>query len=690
MLGKQNKGNFVNMLNQSPLHLLAMESHCIRAEWMEARITALLNQGFALFDSDVNGCNPYHIACICFNARFLMSALGIDKSFVKNLNRVDNAIMSPLDYLKQYWRKTSKLCLIHMCVDVIREPLLNYLSLPDHHIARMDETVKIMKSDPIYCTIADCFVYEMHTSRLSSIPEKLKDIRFDQRSIQLLFDSKGGVLKHKQASCQEDIVTVLGLLHCIGQEMGKHDDSFLCSPELKGSILENTKCGGLDEIDVTLKLVNFTQQFTAELVEIEGRGLHGDINVRNNCQRRRNFHCVQLCCNFWLTLMQSFRTKAVQEYLHKNFICIDNCHRKNGFTGTLYVRCGSRAASDYHTKGKMTSIAVDVTPGIQVDEFICLLFPRHYDRQQVGHFYPTRLELSTSMKDWILLKYVPPEIMHGYILVKLLRPLTKTFQPKDSSKRIFSADDILPSYMIKSSLLWVLDQEDRFQKEYTSINKDYIFKGEDVSSYKNDVTYLCRNLISHARICSFITGSYHGTGSCLSPEDVERLQDIQAKCTKSHLHLPGRDRILPYVLMTQRNAAHNRVQNGINVDQLWQKVYDRLARQGFLSVNTENEVIYQRQYYSQAGREATHTGAYPDSTIYGFLGEEVGQGSDPNISLEMARRCRVWAMRALRLIVILLKKNESVKNYYLPHQVVPARDADLTIGLCEAFIALLE
>ncbi len=133
------------------------------------------------------------------------------------------------------------------------------------------------------------------------------------------------------------------------------------------------------------------------------------------------------------------------------------------------------------------------------------------------------------------------------------------------------------------------------------------------------------------------------------------------------------------------------------MEQLWEKVYERLATQGIPQVNTDDDVIYNREYYSESGRnrildnKLTGTGGYPEYVERGFLEKDTHpeRESYPDISLEMARKCRVWALRALRQIVLLLKDKEDIKNYYLPHQLVKASDVGLTIGLCEAFIALL-
>ncbi len=354
--------------------------------------------------------------------------------------------------------------------------------------------------------------------------------------------------------------------------------------------------------------------------------------------------------------------------------------------GKLFVTCGS-VGHISETQPRPKYIAVDVAPSIQIKDYMCMLHVRHYDNQQADTCFPTRLELSSSQMDWNLLKYVPQEVLCGYTIVKLLRSLAKTFENGDSNKRTFKAEVILSSHMVKTSILWILDPDDKFKDGYKWIRMDEMSQPEEGSTYKDDVLFLCRHLIDHSRCCNLKENQHTETVPCLSVEDVMQLQGIADKSTGFPLHLSSRDRTLPYVLMTQCNAAHHHIQNGFNEAHLMEKVYHRLASQGIPQLNTEDEVIYNRGYYLECDRDMKLA-----NTKDSFLSRDLYQEGErhPDISLEMARKGRVWALRALRLIVELLSQNDQIKNYYLPRQLIHSPDVHLTLALCEAFIAILE
>ena len=698
------RAGLMNMLRQTALHLLAMENHYISRSWMVLRLSSMIEQGYSFSDCDINGRTSYHIACICRNGQFLLCAKMLDPNFIYNMNIRDNVQQRAIDYSVQYWRNTSRSSLVEFCSIFIGKNLLHCLGEVSQRQALNEaECLQPVHSTSDKFAPESHFVHDMSTWRLLLTKRRFAETAFENSMIRHMFQDRPAVVRLDVQDQEHNIITVLGLLHCIGKEMQKQDKLFECIPILKGSILEQTKCGALDELDLSMNLVNFTDQFKLHLTDSKFYGLQGKVEQKPNCSNDCNFHSVQFCCQFWLHFLRSLQGDTVKDFLCQNRIAIESCHRKHGFSGTMFVTCESLGTmfvtcdSLGHIPDKKSepiSIAVDVIPVIKLKEYLCLLHVRHYDNKQEGLSFPKRLELSSSELDWNLMKYVPQEVLCGYTLVKLLRSMAKTFQD-DSSKRTLTADNILPSYMVKSSLLWVLDPDDKFSDEYKWICTDEIFQSEERSAYKNDVLYLCRNLIDHSRICKL--SRHKDATSCLSADDVIRLQEIAAKCASFKLDLSGRDRIFPYVLTTQRNTAHHCVQNGINVEQLWEKVYQRLATQGIPQVNTDDDVIYNREYYSESERNVvldnkmSETGGYPKYMERRFLGEDTDpeRESYPDISLEMARKCRVWALRALRLIVLLLKDKEDIKNYYLPHQLVNARDVDLTIGLCEAFIALL-
>ncbi len=687
----QSKARLTNMLGQTPLHLLAMENHCISRTWMVERISAMIEQGYAFSDCDINGRTCHHIACICMNAQFLLCAIRLDNDIIHNINIPDNVSQRAISYIDQYWRKTPMCSLAQLCSNVIRKSVLQ-------HLGEVSQTQMFSMVERVTCVHSALdksshqFVHDMDADMLMDMLLETSQQSFDNSKITRIFlDRAEGVVRLEDNPEEQYIITVLGLLRCIGLEMQKNDRLFECIPLLKGSVREHTKCCALDEMDVSMILVNFTEQFIINLTENKYFGLQGRVKKKPSCSMQCNFHSVQFCCKFWWHFLQAIQGDAVKSFLWQNSIAIDSCHRKHGFNGTMYVTCGSLDNTS-ERQPEARCIAVDVAPVVQVRDYMCLLHVRHYDNQQVDPAFPASFEISSSQMDWNLIQYVPQEVLCGYTMVKLLRSIPKTFQ-SDSSKRTFTANAVLPSYMVKTSLLWVLDPNDKFREQYKKTEKDEIFLYEAKSTYKDDVLHLCRRLIAHSRFCNVVDTRHNGSISCLSADDITQVQEIADKCSSSDLDLSGKERIIPYVLVTQRNAAHQSTQNGINMEQVWEKVHQRLAQQGIPGVNTADEVTYNRGYYCKSGRNEimdnnpTSGGRYPECMADDLNPE---RGCYPDISLEMARKSRVWALRALRLIVLLLKQEEDLVNYYLPSQGVPAKDNDLTIGLCEVFIALLE
>ena len=144
--------------------------------------------------------------------------------------------------------------------------------------------------------------------------------------------------------------------------------------------------------------------------------------------------------------MKVLDIEVTRTYIKSNRLIIENCKRKLGFVGILNI---SHEVSD-----SVMLISVDITPSIVSDtlhDYTALLRPRYYDNKEVGDEFYRGLELSSSQKDWDFLKFLPPEVMCGYALVKMLRSLANTFQTETG--RVYTAEDILPSYMVKAALL---------------------------------------------------------------------------------------------------------------------------------------------------------------------------------------------------------------------------------------------
>ncbi len=136
-------------------------------------------------------------------------------------------------------------------------------------------------------------------------------------------------------------------------------------------------------------------------------------------------------------------------------------------------------------------ISIDITPSIvsdNLDRYTALLKPRHYDNKKVYDAFYTGLELSTSQKIWDFIKYLQQEIMCAYVLVKMLRSLEDTFQT--GRGRVYTAENILPSYMVKTALLWILDPEEKYSNIYRDLKINTVFHNESSSIYKEDVPEL--------------------------------------------------------------------------------------------------------------------------------------------------------------------------------------------------------
>ncbi len=373
--------------------------------------------------------------------------------------------------------------------------------------------------------------------------------------------------------------------------------------------------------------------------------------------------------------MKALDTEVTRDYIKNNSILIENCKRKHGFVGILNISC--------QLGGSIQLISVDIAPCIEsdnLDGYIALLRPRHYDNKEVGKEFVSGLELSSSHKDWHFLKFVPPEVLCGYALVKILRSVAVTFQTEKG--RVLTAEDILPSYMVKTALLWILDPEEKRSNMYKGLDIYPIVEKETCSSYKEDVFALCEQLLH----------PIHTPG--LDSTEVDKLLlDICKKCTTGMGHLTARERILPYVLATKCSGRQQ--QNGINLQ--WMKASgnpdvqviehgDETTESRKIYTDSEAETVRMAQEHGKkpGGHFSHHTIAYPD------------------ISEETARKSRVWALRIVRFLPQLLKyKGETfvgrksisidgIRNYYLPDQEISPKDKDLAVTLCHVLEAMLE
>ncbi len=197
-------------------------------------------------------------------------------------------------------------------------------------------------------------------------------------------------------------------------------------------------------------------------------------------------------------------------------------------------------------------ISVDITPSIVGDNlngYTALLRPRHTDYKKVGNEFYQGLELSTSHKDWDFRKFLQPEVMCDYALVKMLPSLADTFQTEEG--RVFSAEEILPSYMLNTAMLGLLDPEEKWTKIYPQIARE---------------------------ICIWF-----------GQEDKSRLLDICEKYMAENGRLIMRESILPYVTLVQR-YPNRQVQNGIN----------EIRHPDIGNISCQDEIIHSRKIYTNS------------------------------------------------------------------------------------------
>ncbi len=686
--------DFLNMLGQTPLHLIAMEPELQESE-LDGKVDFLMNMGFRFSDRDHNGRLPLHMACMCGNHTFVLSEKKHNGRFTESLVARDNMNFTPKDYLLGAPR-----------LDDYKENLKIMIATGDPCKDQFTEihvdTVRNYRKEKntSLLSLEEAFTRDMGLSDLSAVTESLNNTLVEDKTIQQLFlHISKGVARLDEQPYQHDVVSVLDLLLVIGFEMGKIDPLFQCEPYLKGSVQEFTKCGHLDEIDTAMKLVNFPRFFEVVLSRKAGDPIKLAAGITQFLEKRywrlgkdeeEQFAVVEFCADFWNVFLRALQSETVREALLAAGIAVENCQRKHGFVGMLQFTCWSE---DYTSTRQLTA---DIAPCIEnssLEDYIALLGARHFEGKQIGDRFHKGFELSSSRKDWNVLKYAPPEVLGGYTLIKLLRSHTQSFTAESGIKAYYTAEEILPSYMLKMGLLWVLDTDDKFDDTYNDqgwdCEKVEIFRNEPVLSYTEDVFQLCDNLTS--KILEDAKGRGEDTlEALLSNLALQELSDIRSKCAKNYGYLAGAERIRPYVLMTIQNSVCGRVQNGVNLEQArrdaWEVWSERLLP--MLLNGSEDQVIYNRAIYSHP--------KYESGTAAFTKGSDIDENSlDSRIapsrcSEEMARKCRIWALRIVRLLPHLLQHSKGVRNYFLPGQQIHSPENDLAIGLCRAFEAYLQ
>ncbi len=682
----EHREKLVNMLSQTPLHLLAMENHTIYD--MEDTILLLTETvGFSFSDRDNNGRVPYHIACMCLNAQLLQCGLRLDSDFITNMLVQDHLGKIPLDYMANLLcnakeagsDQSLKLVSARKTLEILMRSIGSDFAINMQRKTCTDSGL----SNNIMDSLRKYFKVNMTIGEVSEITNRLEKNCFATDDVAWLFKcSSVGIVSLRDK--QHAIVSVMNLLQVIGNEMGKTDPLFECVPELKGSVQENMKCGELDELDTSMKLVKFEDYFSIHILE---SGIKQIAEIAPQvCNRywisgeRDMFSSLEFCADFWQIFLKALGNEVIRSHIKHNGFIIENCKRKHGFVGMLTISC--------QLGDSIQLITVDIAPCIvsdNLDGYIALLRPRLYDNTEVGEGFYTALELSSSHKDWDFLKYLQPEVMCGYALVKMLRSLAHTFQTEQG--KVYTVEEILPSYMVKTALLWILDPEDKCSKIYKDLEIKSVFDSESSSRYKADVLSLCETLLQDPGMSEMdIWDIWH----------MKTLLDICKKCTTGSGQLTVRERILPYVLATKRSDRQE--QNGVNIHWIlenWKPDTD------IKDVSHQDEIFYSRKFYT----DPEVVNVWIDHNIKRKHGGQFSyhKTAYPDISEEIARKCRVWALRILRILPLLLQYDGQintsdgkrvlgivgVKNYYLPDQGIYARDKNLAVALCQVLEAML-
>ena len=603
-------GDWENMLGQNPLHLLAMENQFV-GDMKDKILFMTENLGISFSQKDHNGRVPYHIACMWGNAQFLLCGLQLDPDFRSNMNVLDHLYKHATHYMLGHHKKrNTTVPSLRSLSSMLSSEFLKGLILND-----IFHDEKETPSDkPHVTSIEKHFHQAMSLSELILVSENNSDNPLFELDIVSLFtDANKGVVNLETTQHSRQIVDVIELLQIVGTEMGKIDRSFECVLDFKGSVQENTKCGSLDELDVAMYLVNFADRFDVGLeilrhsfiAHIPSRGRYWN----EECTRLAS---VKICTDFCRIFMKAIESKPLCQFLKQSGIVIEHYQRKHGFVGNLTLSC--------HGSHGIQTMSVDVVPCFEGNwGYTPLLRPKKYEKDQYWSTYrygERALEVSSYTKDWEFLKYVPVEVLCGYVLAKLLRSQASTFQAEDG--QVYSAEDILPSYMLKTALLWILDPEDKINYVYPGLLS--IFPLEPVSAYNCDVLQLSVELLSHTfeglkdkdvlyslmqceyfkrYVCSTTEPGLEFATKLLmdyltehTPEKYEqRVKAIVHKCVDGTGYLSPRERVLPYILVTKCRGKNR--QNGIDLCQMIQDL-NRNSLQKIREEYAEREHLFHR------------------------------------------------------------------------------------------------
>ncbi len=669
-----------NMLGQTPLHLIAMENRHLSD--MDEKMHYMVHTMDLRFSQpDANGRMPYHIACMCLNAQFLQCALRSDPYVGQNIQKQDNIGITPLEYMLHGIQTTTDANNVPMLRKLSTQRYLQLLSSA-LNVTVLPRTHSDSDASPgIEQTTKELFHPNLQLAQLTNLEDKCRKVVLSTGDLAEILRHKGkGIVNLYEKSNEWLIVMILRLLQKIGDEVAKLDPMFAFVPSLKGSIQEATKCGWLDEMDVSIAFVNFTKYFDIDLKHVD-LGLAGhtlvaaitpvkdEVRYWDYSEGLQRFSSMQFCADFWEVFLDAMQKVAVQESMKEMRISVENCKRKNGFVGMLKL--------SYKTADCIQVISVDLAPCVDHDKlegYIALLRPRHSEARMVGEEFHRGLELSSSKNDWGMFRCLPYEVLCGYTLVKVLRSLTGTFQT--ASGAIYDSDVILPSYMLKAGLLWVLDPDDKFGENYPGMHKPGIFTKENRSSYASDVKEMCQRLMQEVKDTNII----------METKEIEDLARLDYKCQSSSENLSVEERVLPYLLVHKYHSGIT--ENGIDLTRMTQRIglhemnHKKVLQDNCSSSSSGIDIPMQEDPKKFSETAEVHIDPLPDC-------------SHPPLTANTLRKARLWALRILRMLTDLLQfgqrtQSVGIRNYYLPGQEIYVRDRDLTIGICQALESLLQ
>ncbi len=381
----QHRDKLINMLGQTPLHLLAMENHILHD--MGEKILLLTETvGFSFSDRDNNGRVPYHIACLCLNAQFLQCGLRLDSDFTANMLVQDHLVKIPIEYMANLLYNETESCSNQSLklLSATKTPEILMQSIGSEFAMNMERKTCTdpRLSNNTVDSLRKYFKANMTVPEVYCATNRVEKNLLGMDDIACLFRSIGvGIVSF--LDMQHVLISVMNLLQLIGNEMGIMDPLFGCVPELKGSVQENTKCGELDELDTSMKLVKFEDYFCTHIykhgIEMRAKIVPKACNRYWICGESGMFSSIEFCTDFWQILLKALGNEVIQRHIKRNGLIIENCKRKHGFVGMLNISC--------QLGDRFKLISVDITPSIvgdNLDGYTALLRPRHYDNKEVG------------------------------------------------------------------------------------------------------------------------------------------------------------------------------------------------------------------------------------------------------------------------------------------------------------------